>query len=348
MCKFFKRCCFSGKILLMLKKLLILISGFLVIFIIEVFARRIYPYVKLRHAHIEPGIGGKDVLEYTSLYIKDKELFWRLDPNLKWINSFGCRGKEINIHKKKGVIRIVCLGDSVTFGNITTYPDILSKLLKIKFAKKKFEVINAGVPGYSSYQGLKWLQKDIIKLKPDILIVYYGLNDAGPAFTKDREQKTPPSFIVSLINLLNKTYSFKLLMKLIYYFKYNSQAEYNYTTQRVPPDEYRNNLIKMKKIMEKIGGKALFIANPTYYNPKNGYVFTRSEYFPPQEVDYIDLYSLFKEKEKEAYKLFYPDTTPYYFHLSPQGQELLAYEILKFIIKKKFFSICYDEYMASK
>jgi lysophospholipase L1-like esterase len=43
------------------------------------------------------------------------------------------------------------------------------------------------VPGYTSHQGLAWLRRDIDNLKPDLLTVSFGWNDASLSDVPDRE-----------------------------------------------------------------------------------------------------------------------------------------------------------------
>ena len=74
------------------------------------------------------------------------------------------------------------MGDSITFGygldNNYSYPYLLEDYLSQKMPFNNVEVINAGVPGYSSRQGIVWLDKELEEFNPDILIVQFGFNDA--------------------------------------------------------------------------------------------------------------------------------------------------------------------------
>lgn len=86
--------------------------------------------------------------------LKDPVLFWRLAPDkTRKINSKGMRDNEFSIEKPKEVFRIICLGDSVTFGwpnkSEKAYAYRLEALLNERIKNCNFEVINAGVPGYS-------------------------------------------------------------------------------------------------------------------------------------------------------------------------------------------------------
>jgi lysophospholipase L1-like esterase len=97
------------------------------------------------------------------------------------INSHGFRGPDFNTVKPKGVFRVICLGESSTFGyrnrDDETYPFILGKL----FAREPFrvEVINAGFPYYNSGSILSLLKDDILNYEPDLITLYAGYNDTS-------------------------------------------------------------------------------------------------------------------------------------------------------------------------
>jgi lysophospholipase L1-like esterase len=97
------------------------------------------------------------------------------------INSHGFRGPEFETVKPRGVFRVVCLGESSTFGyhdrDDETYPFALGRL----FAQEKLrvEVINAGFPYYNSGSILSLLKQEILNYDPDLITLYAGFNDAG-------------------------------------------------------------------------------------------------------------------------------------------------------------------------
>ena len=82
-----------------------------------------------------------------------------LSENPVWqvsLNSQGFRGEDFSEAKKPLSFRIICLGDSWTFGaNVDqkeAYPQRLQSLLRAEFPDAEFEVFNLGVLAYSSYQ----------------------------------------------------------------------------------------------------------------------------------------------------------------------------------------------------
>jgi lysophospholipase L1-like esterase len=91
-------------------------------------------------------------------------------------NSLGYRSNEFTVEKPKEKIRIVTLGGSTTYGvgvnNDETWPSHLAKELGTNY-----EVINMGVPGYSSRENLLQSEMYLSELQPDLAIYYIGLND---------------------------------------------------------------------------------------------------------------------------------------------------------------------------
>ena len=99
-------------------------------------------------------------------------------------NSLGIRAKGEIPAKSKNHFRILALGDSITFGlainDEETYPVQLEEILQRIFpAPVKVEVINAGVTGYSSRQGLVYLREKLLFLKPDLVIIGFGVDDSA-------------------------------------------------------------------------------------------------------------------------------------------------------------------------
>ena len=99
------------------------------------------------------------------------------------INSKGLRDYEYPYDKPEGVVRILVLGDSFTagleVGMEDTYPKVLERLLNDseKNKNRRYEVINAGVPGYSTVQELQYLKEHGIKYEPDLVIVGFCMTN---------------------------------------------------------------------------------------------------------------------------------------------------------------------------
>ncbi|MBI5524865.1 MAG: SGNH/GDSL hydrolase family protein [Deltaproteobacteria bacterium] len=98
------------------------------------------------------------------------------------INALGFRGAEVAPEKAPGVYRIVIAGDSATFGSEVpdeggTVPGSLERLLNERSRGARFEVVNAGVPGYNIRQVYFNLVHKVLPLKPDFVIYSFFPND---------------------------------------------------------------------------------------------------------------------------------------------------------------------------
>jgi hypothetical protein len=95
-------------------------------------------------------------------------------------NSHGHRDSEIPTGKPEDTIRILTIGDSVTFGHGVsgddTYTECLERMLNHTGNAYRFDVINTAVPGNSPFQEYHDLKRGI-ELDPDIVIIQFTLND---------------------------------------------------------------------------------------------------------------------------------------------------------------------------
>ena len=100
------------------------------------------------------------------------------------INSLGLRDDEISVAKPDGVVRILMLGDLVTFGWGVLQEDTVSAkletLLNATPGAKPVEVVNSGVGNYNAVQEITYFLNRGAELNPDIVVLNYFINDAEP------------------------------------------------------------------------------------------------------------------------------------------------------------------------
>lgn len=133
--------------------------------------------------------------------VRDADLLWRNEPLARriqpinprpygrddnWtieIDSRGFRGREneSSVTDDDATFRVLCIGDSVTFGfNVDqpdSYPAQLERILTARHPETRFEILNAGVPGWSWLQGHRFLEVRGLALRPDLVIMAHGTND---------------------------------------------------------------------------------------------------------------------------------------------------------------------------
>jgi len=96
------------------------------------------------------------------------------------VNQDGFVGNELQ-RDASDLFRIVALGDSNTFGGgsaLYSYPAVLGQLLEERNRPgRRHEVINAGIEGMDSHQGLFRLREKVLELGPEVVVIYLGWND---------------------------------------------------------------------------------------------------------------------------------------------------------------------------
>ena len=137
-------------------------------------------------------VGGLSALNETMEF--DPDLFWRLKQDLDRFPVAGFNGRyRIDFHvttnhrhlrtgpipDHKQRIRVLALGDSCSFGVGVEDDETWPSQLEASLAAMDYDVqvINAGVPGYTAYQGASFLQKNVAELQPDVVICCFGFND---------------------------------------------------------------------------------------------------------------------------------------------------------------------------
>jgi lysophospholipase L1-like esterase len=202
-------------------------------------------------------------MNFIEFYQKDHNLFWRLrtdqmidsrtfsDVRYR-INSRGMRGDEIP--GQKDGCRVVALGNSCTFGwgveDDKAWVKQLELMLKMNLPNKQIEVINCGVPGYSSYQGREYFSRELLYLDPDILLIMFGWNDhwvAGRGITDD-QQTMPGQFMLQVQDWLSHLDSYRLMRKYtLSLIQRRSTATLDDLAgpRRVPQEKFRENLRAM-------------------------------------------------------------------------------------------------------
>jgi lysophospholipase L1-like esterase len=177
-------------------------------------------------------------------------------------NSHGFRGDEFELEKTQGRTRIICAGDSSTFGYLVniqdTYPALLEGMISTDTKEKNAEVINAGMVGYSSYQGLKYFETRLRSLEPDILIVSYGYNDSYAKQEPDAVATVEKTWVTETKKILNVFALYRLLDRWLFELKDEGSPE-DRSARRVSLEEYRRNLEKIAAYCEEDGTRLLFV-----------------------------------------------------------------------------------------
>lgn len=109
-------------------------------------------------------------------------------------NSLGLRDAERSPQPAPGTLRILAIGDSVTFGmgvaQDETFPRQLESLLGAQHGMP-VEVLNMGMPGYNTAHQLAQLREVGLALQPKLVVLGFLYNDVQPS-SAQRSAKAAP------------------------------------------------------------------------------------------------------------------------------------------------------------
>ncbi|MAE69441.1 MAG: hypothetical protein CME06_03110 [Gemmatimonadetes bacterium] len=293
---------------------------------------------------------------YVGGYVKDRFLFWHMEPGSRvwesYINSFGFRGNEIDLHKPEGTTRVLCLGGSSTYGDgisdsHDTYPAVLEDLLNAG-SDRHYEVLNAGVSGYTTFQALRNLRRDLLRLSPDIVTVDFAHNDKVPSEVgvpyREHWAKTTTArsrWVTSIQDTLHRS---RLYMGLVATITGMVDAEeigpppialtedqidddlpVDPRPSRVPTFDFEKNLNAFCALADSFVFELVLIPEPTYnfyYDPPDleDYYEIMRAVGDEQDRPVVDSVDALMQRRYDV--LFYDDV-----HLTELGAKLLAQSI---------------------
>jgi len=247
-------------------------------------------------------------------FIPDNVLFWKPKPGVKGImvdknnpdSSYGgLLAIRHSMKKPEGTVRILCLGDSRTAGNVeppatyrTCYPEQIQEMLNKEYTDIKIQALNGGVPGYTSYQGL-FMLKDIVNLyKPDIVTLAFDIHDGDMSYASDSDAIVKSKFIQIVRKALYNSQIYLLLRRYILRKKLKFTSDKRPIFLRVGYDEYRDNMNEIIKMGNQHNFEVVFITlpiapkkNPELVSPHTvaPYLKILREMSKDKDILYIDL-----------------------------------------------------------
>ena len=190
----------------------------------------------------------------------------------KPFNSQRFKGPLAQVPKPADVVRVMCYGDSLTDGPPKGgWPSWLHRLLvqQPPAPGRRFEVLNAGVAGYSSHQGVLRFLQEVDRYDPDLLLVSFGWNDAAEAIGQpDKSYQIPPWPLVVCQRALIRYRAYLVLM---YYTRAwrpePSPAPAGPSHPRVSIDDYLANLERFRSEALARDIPIVFLTRPHKLSP---------------------------------------------------------------------------------
>lgn len=290
----------------------------------------------------------------------DPLLFWKLLPGLDRVvwdltlvstNAQGLRYPRDLGPKRPGAFRIVCLGDSVTFGyrvprvlprrpddynpSWQPYPALVEARLRAANKGRLIEVIPLAVPGYSSHQGRAWLERDIDALKPDVVTACFGWNDISRRARSDNEAM-PTSRGQALARQVLA--SSQALVHLGLRLRRTKPAADPPRTMRVPRDEYVENLLAIAWTVRSRRSTPVLIGpvyrDRTAHPPEGDDIAAHRAALRAaaerEAIAYLEIPELTEDAHPQNAGLFEE-----HIHPNHQGHKLLAERLVDLLVSRK-------------
>jgi lysophospholipase L1-like esterase len=172
-------------------------------------------------------------------------------------NALGLRGDELT---EDAAVRILALGDSCTWGyrvaEHQSYPAVLQRLLDTRAGRGRYRVLNAGVPGYSSYQGVGYLAERAAALHPAVVLIGFQYNDS--VTDGDVAERLA---VVRRMKPIARVADYLYEHSRVYRWAHESlrQASPPPRVPRVRVDEYGRNLERMVTLSRGLGAEPVMI-----------------------------------------------------------------------------------------
>jgi lysophospholipase L1-like esterase len=189
--------------------------------------------------------------QWSALYSGDPGYDWRVRPGLSlsavphleeertFAVQTNQRGMRDGAVPTKGPW-ILALGCSTTFGWGVEHDRVWTEVLEQSLG---VPVVNAGVPGHSSTQGVR-LAEELLALKPDVVIVGWGLRDGQLTVLPD-DARRPAEFP-------RNTRLYRLLAG-------EMAREESGDVPRVSEAQFQENLMKTAALADELGARVLLL-----------------------------------------------------------------------------------------
>ena len=275
------------------------------------------------------------------------------------VNSLGFRGPYFEKNKAPDTFRIVAMGGSTTAGmyeNELTYPRLLERMLnRAVTGKQKIEVINAGIWGYDSCQVMTRYKKEIIDLKPDLILLMSGWNDINNI--RASSIKSRSQYCMNHHPILVRSNLFRFLrLKISETFK----RTLNELGTKIFQDNAKYYLGNLREIIEDAGVNGthvVLVSLPSLFETGDSDKFSGYEQFGGfslQEIEYrqsavIYINSLKKKLAKEYKHVSYVDNglspltvgkSKFFadtIHPTGSGNRVLAFQLFKYLNERYKF-----------
>ncbi len=274
--------------------------------------------------------GAPDPITIDKYYHADQDLFWVTQDYSERLGSAAGAPPVM-----------VFMGCSCTqFGH---YDRFFSDAVAAHFTAPAGPFLNLGVGGWSSYQGLQQLRRDVAPMRPRIVTIYYGWNDHWRAFGAEDKHVRKYAW---LTRLSRRSRVMQLLNRGLIILARDPPPP-----QRVALPDFRANLQEMIRISRKHAIIPVLLTAPSGHVPgqepqrigqrwlddlsklvplHEAYVQAVRDVAREENVHLVDLYSRFRDLPREQLRAgFMKDGI----HLTEAGDRRIAQYLYEYFVQ---------------
>lgn len=284
--------------------------------------------------------------------IADPVIGYTLNPANEKVSSLGVRHRDLPAEKAEGEFRVIFLGDSVSWDQ-----DGFVAIARQRFGELRdgpVEVINAAIPGYTTYQERMLLERNLIGLNPDLVVLQYCMNDnhkflhtlderGGWLLTPEAQGMMIPGEEGWFGRFLRSSYLVTKLRMHLYAlipasrvpFAWEPREDVSAAWRDETWPDYETHVTAMRDRLNRINARFCIVIVPFAPQLEPAPLYLDKQYtLKPQRkiteicgrlgVPVLDVTDIFIENRE---KILYRDAI----HLNPLGHQLIAEQLLAFL-----------------
>jgi len=261
------------------------------------------------------------------------------------INSFGFRDKKYR-KRKVSKIRLIFVGDSITYGWGIPLEDTYHKQLEKLFHAEGYDVdiMGMGVVGYNTIQEYHLIKEKALDFNTDMIILQIAMNDFERTvkirtYQEGKKLGIVPYHDYSIPFIIKRTKLTHFFMKNSHFFKFINLKLYWFKNKNdplyVPEDMYllgeENALRHLRKIKSLLDSKKIPLAAVIFpfRKGKDVYPYAKLQKKIHQELEKIEVPYL------DLYDVINIDTEEYLWrdkiHPTVRGHEIVSHALFKFL-----------------
>lgn len=260
---------------------------------------------------------------------------YRPDADLLWVPKGYSELVKSSVATRPS---LVLMGCSCT--ELGRYGEHLAEIIRARHTGGSFTFLNVAVGGWSSYQGLQQMRRDVVRLAPRVVTIYYGWNDHWCTF--GIEDKEMHAFELRHPLVWTAFSSRSRVAQLVNRTLFSRKFQGKTTRERVSLDDFRGNLKEMVRIARERSIVPVLLTAPSAHEKgkepavlskrwlvdlsdlvplHEAYVQAVRDVASEDEVHMLDLYRLFRDlPAEERAKCFTEDGI----HLTDAGSRKIA------------------------